>query len=154
MDNCKIWKKTLIENTLGDVEVDCSTNFLYWTHEPFLFLSKLLHQRVPLFTLEELMQNKVNRRVIKQEGSKSSRLRKLECFQRWGRQLESFWFFVRLKTLEQFKHEQKGNKSEVDRWVDEVQTKKTTTKKQRTSWCNDQRQRRQKVSINSLCEAG
>lgn len=42
--------------------------------------------------------------------------------------MESFWFFVRLKTLEQFKHEQKGNKNEVDRWVDEVQTKKTTTK--------------------------
>lgn len=41
----------------------------------------------------------------------------------------SFWFLVRLKTPEeQFKREQKGNENEVDRWVDEVQTKTTTTK--------------------------
>lgn len=42
-------------------------------------------------------------------------------------------FLVHLKTLEeQFRHEQKTNGNEVDRWVDEVKTPKNNNKETKT----------------------
>lgn len=69
--------------------------------------------------------------MIKQQGSKRTVRGRWSAFTvKDGRKSDSVWFFVHQKTLEdEFKHEQRRNKSEVDRWVNEAQTKKTTTKK-------------------------